>query len=88
MSDIRPTVGEICENAYRTALLLRQTKTEYLWMQKGKLPRPNDSNFIIVASGGAKTLHDTKDVRIVFGGVSKAKEHILFQSECLIGPFR
>jgi len=87
MSDIRSTVVDICENAYKTALLLRQIKTEYVWMQKAKLAQENDDNFIIVASGGAETLRDTKDVKVVFGGVLKAKEHLLFKSEYLIGPF-
>jgi hypothetical protein len=92
--EIKTAMADICEQAYRLAFLLRQSKVDYEWLQGNDPGRLNRDEFEIVGSEGGREL-DTS-ARMVFGGVVKGAGLgeqkgdgglLLRKCDILLGPF-
>jgi hypothetical protein len=98
--EMKAMLEDICEHSLRIALLFRETKVEYKWMQLNLPSDLNDDNTEVLDNLHIE-LSDVRtpdDFKTVFGGVlkgntSKARSGgeepiLLRKNEVILGPFK
>jgi hypothetical protein len=97
--EMKAMLEDICEHALKIALLFRETKVEYKWMQLNLPSNLTEDNTEVLDNPHLELaeVHSPDDFKTVFGGVLKGgaptrsgddEPIVLRKNEVILGPFK